>query len=77
MNPILAKLNSRNNQGQGPNIFNLINTIKSGNPQVIFNQMMQSNPQFAQFVNANKGKTPEQIAKEHGIRLDDIYQMLK
>lgn len=77
MNPILAKLNNRNNQGQVPNIFSLISMIKSGDPNVIFNQMMQSNPQFAQFVNANKDKTPEQIAQEHGIRLDDIYKMMK
>ena len=77
MNPILTKLNNQNSQCQGTNIFSLINMIKSGNPDVLFNQMMQSNPRFAQFVNANKDKTPEQIAKENGIRLDDIYNLMK
>lgn len=28
-------------------------------------QLMQSNSQFANFVNANRGKTPQQILAEH------------
>lgn len=36
-------------------------------PEQATSRLMQSNPQFAQFVNENRGKTPAQIAQEHGI----------
>lgn len=36
--------------------------------------MMKSNPQFAQFVEQNRGKSPEQIAKENGIDLGAVMQ---
>lgn len=53
-----------NKMGQ---IANLMKMLRSGNPEQIAQQMMQSNPQFRQFVEANKGKTPEQVAKEYGL----------
>jgi hypothetical protein len=59
------------------NIFGLINMLKSGNPQMIANQMMRQNPQFAQFVNENKGKSPEDIAKSYGIDINDVYKLMK
>lgn len=37
--------------------------------------MMQSDPQFAEFINANKGKSPEQIASGHGIDISVIKRM--
>lgn len=36
-------------------------------PEAVFAALMGSNPQFRQFVEQNRGKTPEQIAREHGI----------
>lgn len=43
----------------------------------MFEQLMRTNPQFAQFVNDNKGKTPEQIAKENGISLDALQKFMR
>lgn len=37
------------------------------NPDEFYNQLMQDNPQFKKFVEDNKGKSPEQIARENGI----------
>lgn len=34
--------------------------------------MMRNNPQFAQFMEANKGKTPQQVAQENGIDLGKL-----
>ena len=55
------------------NLLAMISQIKSmmqgQNPAQVAQSMMQSNPQFAQFVNANRGKTPQQVAQEHGINL--------
>lgn len=40
------------------------------NPDEYFNELMQKNPQFRQFVESNRGKTPEQIASENGIDIN-------
>lgn len=39
------------------------------NPTEVYNEMYQSDPEFRKFVEDNKGKTADQIAKEHGIDL--------
>lgn len=36
-----------------------------GNPQQAGMQLMQSNSDFAGFVNRNRGKSPQQILSEH------------
>lgn len=41
--------------------------LVNGDPQSAYQSLMRSNPQFAQFVQMNQGKTPEQIATENGI----------
>lgn len=45
-------------------------------PGAVYEMMMKSNPQFASFVNANRGKTPEQIARENGIDPASLKQLL-
>jgi len=41
--------------------------MAGGNPDAFMQQLMRTNPQFAEFVNANRGKTPDQIASDYGI----------
>lgn len=36
-------------------------------PEAVFGALMSSNPRFRQFVEQNRGKSPEQIARENGI----------
>lgn len=63
------------NGNQGNNLINAINNIKSaaqGNPQALFNNMMQSNPQFRAFAESMKGKTPEEAFREHGLDFNQI-----
>lgn len=48
-------------------IVQIKNMLSGKNPDDLYNQMMENNPQFRQFIEANKGKTVEQIAKENGI----------
>lgn len=71
VNPILQMLNKPMN-----NIGNLVAMAK-GNPQGMFDSMMQSNPQFRQFVNDNRGKSVEQIAKDYGVDLSTLNNLLK
>lgn len=42
----------------------------------MFEQMMQSDPRFARFVHESRGKTPRQIAEEHGIDWDSVSRYL-
>lgn len=52
------------------NILSQINQIKnmvSSNPDEMYRNLMQNNPEFRAFVMSNKGKSVQQIAKEYGI----------
>lgn len=57
------------NQQNPLQMLNSIKALANGNPQAMFNQMLNTNPQFAKFVNENKGLSPEQIAKNYGVDL--------
>lgn len=70
-NPIIQMM------GKNNPINHLMNMMSGKNPDVMFNQLMRTNPQFAQFVNANRGKSPEQIAHENGIDINVLKQFMK
>lgn len=77
-NPILQMMKSN---GAANNPFQMLSTLKqmmSGkSPESVMQGMLQSNPQFASFVNANKNKSPEQICRENGLNWDEIKYFLK
>lgn len=77
MNPLMMAMQSANSpMNKMGQVANLMKMLRSGNPEQIAQQMMQINPQFRQFVEANRGKTPEQVAREHGIDLNQIKSMM-
>ena len=77
MNPLMMAMQGANSPANKmEHIANVMKMLKTGNPEMIAQQMMQSNPQFRQFVEANKGKSPEQVAKEYGIDLNQIKNMM-
>lgn len=43
--------------------------LKSGNPEQIANQLAQEYPEFRQFLDANRGKTVEQLVREYNLKL--------
>lgn len=71
MNPLM---NAMKNAGNVNQIFQM---LKTGNPEIIAQNMMQSNPSFKRFIESNKGKTPQQVAQENGIDLNQIIGMIK
>lgn len=77
MNPLMMAMQGAsapaNKMGQ---VASLMKVLQSGNPERVFQQMMQNNPQFRQFVEQNKGKTPEQVARENGIDLNQFKNMM-
>lgn len=77
MNPLMiAMQGSNNHMNKMGQVANVMKMLRSGNPEQIAQHMMQSNPQFRQFVEANKGKTPEQVAREHGVDLNQLKSMM-
>lgn len=72
-------LNANKSQNQN-NLMQRLNTAKeilSGkNPQDIYNALVQSNPQFRQFVKDNEGKTIEDVALEYDIDLSILKQFM-
>lgn len=58
------------------NLVSIIQMLKSGNPEQIAMNLMQRNPNFKAFVDANRWKSPEQVAKEHGIDLSQFKNMI-
>ena len=51
----------------------IIQRINNKKPNDIFGII--NNPRFRQFVEENKGKSPEQIAKEHGIDYNEVIKL--
>ena len=74
-NPILQAINAMRNPNN--NILGLMSMLKSGNPDAIFNQLKQTNPQFKKFVEDNQNKSVQQIAQENGIDINIINQFLR
>lgn len=56
---------------------NALSAIKSGNADALAQQMLSQNPQFRQFMESTKGKTPDQIAQQYGISMNDVRSILK
>lgn len=57
----------------------ILNAVRSGNAEPLFNQLMNTNPEFKKFVTANQGKSTEQIIKDNNIdvsQLKDFPQLM-
>lgn len=72
MNPILQMLQ----QKPMNNMMSLISAVK-GNPEGMFNSMMQNNPQFRKFIKDNEGKSIQDIAMQYGIDINTLNNLLK
>ncbi len=61
-NPIFQQ---SQNSGGNP-MFGMLRSILTGNPEAMYNQMYQSNPQFREFADGMQGKTVEQAYGKYG-----------
>lgn len=66
MNPILSMLQNSNGNLLSQ-IAQIKNMLDGKNPDAVFNELMKNNPQFRNFIESNRGKSPEDIARENGI----------
>lgn len=55
----------------------VVRAMRAAGPEQLMQSMMESDPRFARFVEQNRGKSPEQIAREHGIDLGAVMQAFK
>ena len=65
-----------NPQPKGNSILDQLNQIRQAGPSnMVFNQMYQNNPQFRQFADSMRGKTPEQAFRESGLDFSQFKNM--
>lgn len=73
MNPLIGNLGSPTSNT--PNVANIVRMLKNGDSEQIAMNLLQTNPRFAEFMRQNQGKDPGQVAREHGIDLDQLVRM--
>ena len=78
MNPLMASIGPMNNMRQMMQMVNGIKQMMNGqNPDTVMKLFAQKNPQFAQFLRDNQGKSPQQIAQEYGLDWNMVQGFLK
>ena len=78
MNPLMASMGPMNNMRQIMQMVNGIKQMMNGqNPDTVMKLFAQKNPQFAQFLRDNQGKSPQQIAQDYGLDWNMIHGFLK
>lgn len=76
MNPLMQIIGGCNTPNMTSQINQLIKMF-SGDGNAAMQMLSQRNPQFAQFIRDNQGKSPEQIAKDYGIDLNAIQGIMR
>ena len=78
MNPLMASMGPMNNMRQMMQMVNGIKQMMNGqNPDTVMKLFAQKNPQFAQFLRDNQGKSPQQIAQDYGLDWNMVQSFLK
>ena len=61
----------------GNSVLNAVNAFRSlGNPQAVYQQFYNTNPQFRQFADSMQGKTPEQAFRENGLDFNQFRNLM-
>ena len=78
MNPLMASIGPMNNMRQMMQMVNGIKQMMNGqNLDTVMKLFAQKNPQFAQFLRDNQGKSPQQIAQDYGLDWNMVQNFLK
>lgn len=72
-NPILQQIAGRNLNST----LSILSAIRKGNVETLFNQLINSNPDFRRFVELNSGKSTEQIVQENNIDVTQLREILR
>ena len=55
----------------------MVGMIRGQDPRQVAQLMAQRNPQFAEFMRQNQGKSPEQIAADYGIDMNFVRDLMR
>ena len=55
----------------------MVGMIRGQDPRQVAQLMAQRNPQFAEFLRQNQGKSPEQIAADYGIDMNLVRELMR
>lgn len=78
MNPLMQAMTGRRDPvGEMSKLAGLMRSLRNGNPEQTAALMIQHNPQFRKFMETNKGKSPEQVAREHGVDFSEIATLFR
>ena len=55
----------------------MVGMIRGQDPRQVAQLMAQRNPQFAEFLRQNQGKSPEQIAADYGIDMNFVRDLMR
>lgn len=61
----------------GNSILAMFNSMAGNDPDAAFNQLYNANPQFRQFADSVKGKTPEQAFQENGLDFNQFRNFFR
>ena len=54
----------------------MLRQMMQGDPSALITNLCQSNPQFAQFVEQNKGRTPQEAFRAYGYDFDEVSRIV-
>ena len=61
----------------GNSILAAVNSIRAmGDPNAVYTHMYQNDPNFRQFADSVRGKTPEQAFRERGMDYSQVRQFM-
>ena len=84
-NPMLDMLSGASRQATPQNnplammgqLKQMVGMIRGQDPRQVAQLMAQRNPQFAEFLRQNQGKSPEQIAADYGIDMNFVRELMR
>ena len=84
-NPMLDMLSGASRQAMPQNnplammgqLRQMVGMIRGQDPRQVAQLMAQRNPQFAEFLRQNQGKSPEQIAADYGIDMNLVRELMR
>lgn len=53
-----------------------LRSMMQGDPSALISNLAQSNPQFAQFMAQNQGRTPEEAFKAYGYDFQQVMNII-
>lgn len=54
----------------------MLRQMMQGDPSPVIDNLARTNPQFAQFLQQNQGRTPQEAFKAYGYDFDEVVRLI-